>query len=348
MRTDALRVDGPLSHFRVLMVGESRVCRFAADILAGLGAQLVPDVDSEHPVLHTIERPSAARNAVFGPPGVDAVIVVASARQAAAAGLDGESCLQTNPRLVYAHIDEGEPQFAVTVDGHPETSTDALVAASFGAVLGFSDPGEPRPVELPISDFATALALALSVVASLVKAGTASASSVIQLSPPDASTLLTVDAITQAMVDGQDVSRVSRHRWGQLFVAECACGSGLTVQLSSSQAFWTRLAATLGRSDLTQLPQFLTYHDRVRNYSELSEIISAEMARRTAATWAEMLETADVPFAPFLTPAQALAHPQADALELNDPDCVPSGSSLLRPLRFDGRRPTARRRRSLT
>lgn len=349
MATNTSRVVGPLADFRALMVGESRVCRFAADILAGLAVLLIPDESAEGLPLHSLERPAAARRALSDPRAVDAVIVVGSAQRAAEVGLDAESCFRANPNLIYVHVeDEGDAHVTMPFDGRSERSTDPLVAASLGAVLGFSDPGEPRPVELPVSDFATALSLSLGVVASLITAANASGPHVVQLSPSDAYGLLTVDAITQAMVDGDNVTRTSRHPQAQLFVAECACGSGMTVQNSSSQEFWTRFATALGRMDLTGLPQFLTYHDRVRNYFELQKIVCSEMSRRTAAEWEEILEAADVPFSPFLTPARAMAHPQFGALALDDSDCVPSGKSLLRPLRFDGQRPTAHTRSSLS
>jgi crotonobetainyl-CoA:carnitine CoA-transferase CaiB-like acyl-CoA transferase len=186
------------------------------------------------------------------------------------------------------------------------------------------------------------------VVACLTPAANASGPQVIQLSPSDAYGLLTVDSITQAMVDGENVTRTSRHPQAQIFVAECACGSGLTVQNSSSQEFWIRFATALGRLDLTRLSQFLTYHDRVRNYFALEEIVCAEMSRRTASEWEQILEAADVPFSPFLTSAQAIALPQVSALALEDSDCVPSGNSLLRPLRFNGERPTSHTRSPLS
>ena len=97
--------------------------------------------------------------------------------------------------------------------------------------------------------------------------------------------------------------------------------------------------------ELTRDPRFLTYHDRVRNYFPLAEIVAAEMSTRTAAEWEQALETADVPFAPVLTPAQAWAHPQIRALGLDDPSLT--GGRLPRPLRFDGHRPASHSRSSL-
>jgi crotonobetainyl-CoA:carnitine CoA-transferase CaiB-like acyl-CoA transferase len=154
---------------------------------------------------------------------------------------------------------------------------------------------------------------------------------------------MTIDAITQSMVDGGDISRTSRHRWAQLYVARCAGGSGLAVHLSSSDAFWTKLARALGRNDLLEDPRFATYHDRVRHYDLIVDRVSEGVARRPLEEWEHILEAADVPFAPLLTPSEAMRLPQVQAIALDDPDCVPTGASLLRPLRFDGSRPTRRR-----
>lgn len=335
---------GPLAPFRALMVGDSRAARFAADLLAGLGARLVTPADGRGTQAHSLRDPHDARKALEETVDLDVLVVVGPRPIVEQVRLDRESCLATRPALTYAHVDEQGPFISSGFYEHPELSADPLILASYGALLGFSDPGHPRPVELAVSDFATAFAITLGVVASLTETG-GSAPALVQTKPADASTIVTVDPITQSLVDGGEVSRTSRHPWAQLFVAKCACGSGLTIHLSSSQAFWLKFTTAINRIDLPGRTEFATYHDRVRNYFVLADIIAEALSSATLAVWEDILAEADVPFAPLLTPGEAISHPQAAALALRGSSTV--RTSLVSPLQFGGRRVDHNNRSSL-
>ncbi|WKN60163.1 CoA transferase [Rhodococcus opacus] len=312
----------PLADVSAVITGESRVGRLMAEILTGLGVRVLADES----------QPGSA-----GPLGSAAPDLVITIGPDVAERRD-ENSAAAHRGQVHVHVDLEPDDYQIYVNGRRESSGDALTTSHYGAVLGFSDPGDPRPLGLPLSDFATALSAAMGAVAGLITVRKGAPASIVRLNPATALPLLTVDGITQAMADGDVVSRTTRHPHALLFVSRCACGSGMTIQLSSSARFWRNLTEALGRPDLADAPEYRGYHDRVRNYERLLTEIQSELATRTAADWHEILKRADIPHAPYLTPSQTVRHPQFEAIGLIDPVCVPQGTGLLRPLRFGGAR----------
>ena len=74
------------------------------------------------------------------------------------------------------------------------------------------------------------------------------------------------------------------------------------------------------------------------NYFTLRPIVEAEFAKRTRADWEDRLTAEDVPFAPTLSLAEVVAHPQSQWLDLIEPE--QDGKTLVRPpWRFHGERP---------
>ncbi|WP_169695566.1 CoA transferase [Rhodococcus opacus] len=306
----------------VLVVGQSRAARLSTQLFEGLGVQVI-DAD-------------AVRSSNIGD-HFDVIVLFDADCQGEGDDLAGISIDgRTVKSDVRAVVDEGDVFFSTMADGRRERSADVLVAAASGALLGCSDPGRPRPVELPLVDFATALTVVTGTLANLTGRAGMNATAELRIDPRRASSLLTIDALIQSINAGEEMARNSRHPWAQVFIVECSCGSALTIHVSSSHQFWTRLADVLGRSDLVDLPQFASYDDRVANYSELANIVSTEVRKQSSDVWQILLAAADVPFAPLFTPLEAVSQPQAEWLGLATPDCVPAGRTLLRPLRFDG------------
>ncbi|HJP13753.1 MAG: CoA transferase [Nitrospinota bacterium] len=79
--------------------------------------------------------------------------------------------------------------------------------------------------------------------------------------------------------------------------------------------FYPILVEKMGRPDLADDPRFRTLQDRFDNRVELSEILSAEIEKKTTSEWAVLLQ-GHVPFAPVNTVAEALEDPQVLAREM--------------------------------
>jgi len=85
---------------------------------------------------------------------------------------------------------------------------------------------------------------------------------------------------------------------------------------AGNDRLFAALCATIGRPDLPDDPRFRTNSDRIANRAELASLIEAELARKPAAEWAELLEAAGVPSAPINTMAEVFADPHVLARQM--------------------------------
>lgn len=85
---------------------------------------------------------------------------------------------------------------------------------------------------------------------------------------------------------------------------------------AGNDRLFAALCATIDRPDLPEDRRFRTNSDRIANRAELAALIEAELARKPAAEWAELLEAAGVPSAPINTMAEVFADPHVLARQM--------------------------------
>jgi len=106
-----------------------------------------------------------------------------------------------------------------------------------------------------------------------------------------------------------------------------------------SERFWGKLCEAIERPELANDPRFLTPTLRRDNRDELDRLIADVTETRTVAEWEKRLAAADVPHAPVLGVAAALAHPHAKArgmvVEAEHP-AIGSMRVVGRPIKFPG------------
>ena len=85
---------------------------------------------------------------------------------------------------------------------------------------------------------------------------------------------------------------------------------------AGNDRLFAALCATIDRPDLPEDRRFRTNSDRIANRAELAALIEAELARKSAAEWAELLEAAGVPSAPINTMAEVFADPHVLARQM--------------------------------
>jgi crotonobetainyl-CoA:carnitine CoA-transferase CaiB-like acyl-CoA transferase len=251
-----------------------------------------------------------------------------------ALGLGPEDCRALRPDLVYGSVNG----FG---DGGPLRQRPAYdtIGQSFGGLYSLLGPAGSAQLSGTIfADLITGLCTTTGVLAALVGRAATGTGQRIETSIMEAVSTLTADAMTQYFDTGENPSRESRHPQAQNFCLETASDESIAVHLSSSQKFWHKFCAALGRPDLAVDPRFAEYRDRETHYFELAPIVEAEFARRSADEWEKLLTEHDVPFAPVLTMSDYKEHPQVEWLELFEDDTT--DVPLLRPpWRFDGIRP---------
>jgi crotonobetainyl-CoA:carnitine CoA-transferase CaiB-like acyl-CoA transferase len=118
---------------------------------------------------------------------------------------------------------------------------------------------------------------------------------------------------------------------------------GWLVVAAGNDKLFRKLCAALGHAEWADDARFTSNAQRVVNRTAIDALIGDAMAPRPSAHWQAVLGAADVPFAAVQTVAQAIGHPQTEAIGMLQP--VPdSGMRLVAaPVRFDGDRPAIRR-----
>jgi crotonobetainyl-CoA:carnitine CoA-transferase CaiB-like acyl-CoA transferase len=116
---------------------------------------------------------------------------------------------------------------------------------------------------------------------------------------------------------------------------------GWVVIACAKEHFWNALCVTLERPDLLEDERFTDFAARLAHREALVSILVAELARRPAREWVELLGAAGVPCAVVNDVAAALADPQAAArealVEIEHPH-LGTVRQIASPLRIDGAR----------
>jgi crotonobetainyl-CoA:carnitine CoA-transferase CaiB-like acyl-CoA transferase len=77
---------------------------------------------------------------------------------------------------------------------------------------------------------------------------------------------------------------------------------------------WRRFFDIAGHPELSDEPRYLTLTDRSRHFAELYRFVEETLAARTTAEWVEMLENADIPFAPVNSVDDLIADAHLNAI----------------------------------
>ncbi len=347
----------PLKGLKILDVTAYISGPYASSLLAALGADVVkiepPSGDAfrrnvgtgsryfcqynagKRSVVIDLKRPEGVALIKKMVPHFDVFMENLRPGKMAAVGLGREALEAINPDLIYSTV-------SGFGDGGPcrdRAAYDSIGQSMSGFYSIMNDEGNARLSGTCVADLMTAVISATGILAALVGRGLGAGrgARLVETSLLEAMSALTIDAITQYSDDGVSPTRASRHPQAQNFCLLTKEGGSITLHLSSSEKFWRTFAQAIGRADLLERPEFARFPDREANYAQLKSIVEAEFLTRSRAEWEAILDAADVPFAPVLTVEEAIRHPQAQWLELMEPEH--NGQTLVRPpWRFGGER----------
>lgn len=230
-------------------------------------------------------------------------------------GLDADSLLGVNPRLVHA-----------TLTGYGLTGPDAWrpgfdITAFFGRggiTHSITEPGSQAPRARPAQgDHAAALALTTAVLAALRLVERTGEGQVVDVSLLGTAAWTMSTDLSSTLVDGKDARTLGRRlrvhalqesfrtaddRWVLLFMPE--------------PHWWPRFCAVVGREQWVSDPRFETFALRGEHMPELTDLMDELFASRTLAQWGELFDAERFTWAPASTVAELAADPQAAALGL--------------------------------
>jgi alpha-methylacyl-CoA racemase len=323
-------MSGPLTGLRVIEFVGLGPCPFAAMMLADMGADVIrierpskAGVPNPYPVLGTrydvmargrrslaldLKQPEARELVLDLLSQSDVLMEGFRPGAMEKLGLDPNTCLARNPRLVYMRVTGwGQTGPLARSAGH-----DLNYLALSGLLPSMGRPGSPPapPLNL-VGDFgAGGMMSAFGVVCGVLHARATGQGQVVDSAMLDGSNLLgTMLYGFHAM--GQ-WSPIRGRNWidgGAPYYDTYECADGNLIAIGPiEQQFYHLLLELCGIDD----PQFEQVHD-IDQWPEIKSKMAVLFRSRTRAEWCSLLESTDACFSPVLNLDEAPAHPHNQA-----------------------------------
>jgi crotonobetainyl-CoA:carnitine CoA-transferase CaiB-like acyl-CoA transferase len=228
-------------------------------------------------------------------------------------GLDAETLLEQNPRLVYCSISA----FGQTGPWAERSSFDVAIQALSGAMSVNGESGRaPVRLGLPLGDLSGGLFAVVAILAALVKRERTGRGEVIDVSLLDSMVTLLGYLAGRFFMTGESPQPVGSGHHSIVPYGAYQASDGYLIIATLTESYWPKLCAALDLDQLAAEPGLSTNSGRLAHKGLVNETIAAVIAQRSVAEWCDVLEAADVPHAPVLTLDQVFAHPQVQAREL--------------------------------
>ena len=256
-------------------------------------------------------------------------------------GLDPAVLRETFPKLIHCSI----TGFGSTGPKRDRPAFDAVAQALSGMSSLFLDPQAPQVTGPTISDNVTGMYAAIGILGALHERARTGAGRRLEVNMLESSMAFIGDAFANATMLGALPDTRSRAAASQSYAFRCSDGGLIAIHLSSIEKFWTQLCAALEAPAVAVDERYRTRMDRFKHYVELSDVLATYFAQRTRADWLARLDAADIPNAAVNSIDEAIADPQAVALETfftMEHPAEGTITSLESPIHVDGERITPR------
>jgi crotonobetainyl-CoA:carnitine CoA-transferase CaiB-like acyl-CoA transferase len=219
-----------------------------------------------------------------------------------------------NPRLVYCYVsgmgtrgpDRDRPTF------------DAVAQALSGLWSQYTELSDPEPVGPPAADQLTGLYAAIAILAGLRHRDTTGEGTQVEVSMLAACLGFQTAGISAFSREDKVPTKTSRAHNSQSYAFVGSDGRPFAIHLSTPRKFWEGLCRTVGRADLIDDERYAVKKSRIRRYEELHQLFGDVFRTAPRAHWLELLARHDVPAAPINTVAEAVSHPQVEAIGIID------------------------------
>ncbi|HWK71299.1 CaiB/BaiF CoA transferase family protein [Pollutimonas sp. M17] len=259
-------------------------------------------------------------------------------------GLGYEALKKINPRLVYCSLSAYGQSGPRSQEGGFDLTMQAM--SGIMSVTGTPD-GPPVKCGVPVSDFATGLYAAFSVVSALRQAEADGAGMHIDVSMLGSSLAIAALQTSEYFGSGKNPLKLGsahpRNAPYQVF----RCRDGYFGMAAGNNALWSNVCHAIGRTDLLGDSRFGSPSDRARNQGDLLTILEDIFASDGSEHWLEVFRTAGVPCAPINNYSEILADPQVEHMDWVQELELPNGQmtrSFMSPIRLNGQTQGARLR----
>ena len=353
----------PLTGVRVVELGSSIAGPFAALILSQLGAEVIkvepPDggdvmrrwgaatANGTTAAYETFNRgkksvvvdfrdPAAvARLRTFIDAGTDVVLQNLRPGTADDFGVGAGELRGNKPDLIYCNIgafgDRGPMQ---TLPGY-----DPLMQAFAGIIDATGEPAQPARVGVSIIDMSTGMWAAIGTLSLLFRRAAGHGGGVVDGSLFESSLMWMSLNFGTLQSSGATPPRGGLQ--GPLIAPNGGyhASDGIVMLVVGTDAQFRALAEVLDLPSLAYDSRFLDNSGRRQHLEALNAAINGAMQAESRAHWVERLNARNVPCAPIHTLAEAVVHPQTEALDIVQSNHDESFRVLGMPLRLDGVRP---------
>jgi crotonobetainyl-CoA:carnitine CoA-transferase CaiB-like acyl-CoA transferase len=358
----------PLSGITVVELGDNAAAPFCGQILGDLGADVIkierpgagdpsryfakPDWNGLSPMFAAINRNK--RSVVVDIKDPDdlarlhalirdkADVFFHNLRPGSAGkfGLDSDSLLKLNPRLVYLTLGAfGNSGPLAKAPGY-----DPLMQAFGGIMSVTGEQGRPPVrVGVPIIDFGAGLWSTVGIIAAINRRHATGKGGVVDVSLYETAMAWMSFLSAANMATGELPERLGS---GTVITAPYRayeCADGYLVVAAANDRLYAKLASALGHPEWTTDPRLSGNIARVDNRDYCDTLIGDILKTAPRAVWREKLDAAGVPNAPLQDIAEVHAHPQTAALGMLLETSNPALKLMGLPLMFEGARPQVRR-----
>jgi crotonobetainyl-CoA:carnitine CoA-transferase CaiB-like acyl-CoA transferase len=228
-------------------------------------------------------------------------------------GLDADTLLQANPRLVHA-----------TLTGYGLEGPDAArpgfdITAFFGRggiTHSITEPGSQAPRARPAQgDHTAALALLAAVLSALRLVERTGAGQVVDVNLLATAAWTMSTDLSATLVDGQDPPVLGRRRRRYALQESFRCADGRWILLFMPEPhWWPRFCDVVGRPEWAADPRFETAASRLEHMPEITDLMDELFASRPLAEWGRLFDEARLTWGPAATVAELAADPHAAAV----------------------------------
>jgi crotonobetainyl-CoA:carnitine CoA-transferase CaiB-like acyl-CoA transferase len=228
-------------------------------------------------------------------------------------GLGYDEARELNPRVVYCSI----TGFGLDGPNAHRPGYDTIGQATSGLMSLLTDPDDPQPMGISLSDHLAGLFAAYGVLAALAARERTGEGQRVDTSLLQSSTSFLAENMARFLHDGGDPpSRRTRARTAQVYAVKDQHGAPFVIHLSSPDKFWLSLLAAMGRDDLADDPRFADRKQRITYREAIQELMDETFATGAREEWLKRLWAADVPAAPLNSLADVVEDEQIQYLGL--------------------------------
>jgi crotonobetainyl-CoA:carnitine CoA-transferase CaiB-like acyl-CoA transferase len=228
-------------------------------------------------------------------------------------GADYTSVAARNPKIIYCSI----CGFGETGPDSDLPGYDTIGQARSGLLSLLTDPSDPQPMGISLSDHVTGLYACNGILAALLARDRTGKGQEVKTSLLQASISFAQEAAARYFETGNAPSRHTRVHSAQVFAFLAGDSLPFVVHLSSPPKFWKGLTEAIGQPGLQDDQRFRDRPARIKNYDELREILAKAFAAQSRETWLKRLREHDVPCSPIHSMADVFLDPQVQALGMH-------------------------------